>query len=60
MASLMNLALVAGGLFTKYLNDAIVVARGDYANLPLLLVVVTAIGFVVPVVTIVACGRKVR
>ena len=34
MASLMNLALVAGALQTKYLNEIFVVGRGDYANLP--------------------------
>ena len=60
MASLMNLALVAGALLTKSLNSAIVVARGDYHNLPLLLVVATVIGFIVPVATIALCGRKVR
>ena len=31
MASLMNLALVAGQLQTKYLNDIYVVGRGQYA-----------------------------
>jgi len=36
MASLMNLALVAGGIFTKYLNLIFPVDRGDYAHLPAL------------------------
>ena len=36
MASLMNLALVAGNLGTKYLNLVFPVDRGDYANLPTL------------------------
>jgi hypothetical protein len=60
MASLMNLALVGGGLLTKYLNNAIVVTRGDYANLPALLACVMAIGLVVPIITIAFCGRHVR
>ena len=33
MASLMNLALVAGQLQTKYLNQIFVVGRGNYAEL---------------------------
>ena len=33
MASLMNMALVAGQLQTKYLNQIFVVGRGDYAEL---------------------------
>ena len=60
MASLMNLALVAGGLLTKYLNQAMVVSRGEYANLPMLLGVVVLIGFVVPVAAILLVGRRLR
>ena len=60
MASLMNLALVAGGLMTKYLNSAVVVPRGDYANLPLLLGIVVVIGLVMPVAAIMLFGRRVR
>ena len=48
MASLMNLALVAGALQTKYLNMALVVDRGNYANLPELLMTAMAIGFIAP------------
>ena len=44
MASLMNMALVAGQLQTKYLNQAFTVGRGEYAELGILLVVVTALG----------------
>ena len=39
MASLMNMALVAGQLQTKYLNQIFVVQRGDYADLGPLLIV---------------------
>lgn len=60
MASLMNLALVAGALQTKYLNLAFPVARGDYANLPAITVTAVLIGLVVPLTAIVLFGRHVR
>ena len=64
MASLMNIALSAGGLFTKYLNQVFVVSREvvtdgvittaqNYTELGSLLWVVIVIGFVVPIVTII-------
>lgn len=64
MASLMNIALSAGGLFTKYLNKVFVVSREvvtdgvittaqNYTELGSLLWVVVVIGFVVPIVTII-------
>ena len=64
MASLMNIALSAGGLFTKYLNKIFVVSREvvtdgvvttaqDYSALGDLLWIVVIIGFVVPIVTII-------
>jgi hypothetical protein len=59
MASLMNLALVAGQLQTKYLNQVFTVGRGDYADLGILLIVATALGVIIPVAAIVAFGRKV-
>ena len=60
MASLMNLALTAGGLLTKYLNKIFVVSRdvyqngvlvshADYSQLGKLLIVVTLINFIVPI-----------
>lgn len=63
MASLMNIALSAGGLFSKYLNQTFVVTREvkengavivpqNYDDLGLLLWAVILIGFVVPIVTI--------
>jgi BT1 family len=60
MASLMNLALTAGTLGTRYLNLIFPVDRGDYANLPALLVAATAIGFVLPLSAILVFGRRVR
>jgi uncharacterized protein Smg (DUF494 family) len=64
MASLMNIALTAGGLFTKYLNQIFVVSREvitdgvitttqNYTELGSLLWIVIIIGFVVPIVTII-------
>jgi hypothetical protein len=59
MASLMNLALVAGQLQTKYLNQIMTVGRGDYAELGYLLMTVSAIGLLLPVGAIALFGRKV-
>ena len=41
MASLMNLALVAGQLQTKYLNDSLWCERGEYGELGGLLIAAT-------------------
>jgi len=60
MASLMNLALVAGTLQTKYLNEIFVVGRGDYENLPYIVAWAIAIGFVMPLIAIFAFGRRLR
>jgi hypothetical protein len=59
MASLMNMALVAGQLMTKYLNQIYVVQRGDYADLGSLLIVATALGLVLPLIAIAAFGRRI-
>jgi BT1 family len=60
MASLMNLALVAGALQTKYLNEIFVVARGSYDNLPYIMIWAIGIGFVVPLAAILVFGRRLR
>jgi Na+/proline symporter len=44
MASLMNLALSASQLFTRYLNEAYAVTQQDYSNLGRLMVTVGLIG----------------
>jgi hypothetical protein len=60
MASMMNLALTAGGLLTKYLNKVFVVSReviqngvvvshADYSQLGKLLITVTLIDFIIPI-----------
>jgi MFS family permease len=59
MASLMNMALVAGQLQTKYLNEVFVVERGGYDNLGPLIIVAVALGFVIPIAAILLLGRQV-
>jgi MFS family permease len=69
MASLMNIALSAGGLFSKYLNKLFVVTREvkengvvvvaqDYSQLGFLLWVVVLIALIVPIVTILLFDPK--
>ena len=60
MASLMNLALVAGALQTKYLNEIFVVSRGNYENIPYIVGICLVAGFVVPVAAILILGRRIR
>jgi hypothetical protein len=60
MASLMNLALVAGQLGTKYLNDFFPVQRGDYGELGILMIVASALSFLIPMVAIVLFGRRIE
>jgi hypothetical protein len=60
MASLMNLALQAGALQTKYLNLLFQIDRGAYGNLPALVVTVMTVAFLLPVAAIVIFGRRVR
>ena len=59
MASLMNLALVAGQLQTKYLNQIFVVQRGDYGELGVLLITAITFGLVIPVAAIALFGRRI-
>jgi len=59
MASFMNLALVAGQLQTKYLNQLFVVGRGVYDELGLLLIAAAALGFLIPIAAILLFGRRV-
>jgi hypothetical protein len=59
MASFMNLALVAGQLQTKYLNQLFVVDRGAYGELGVLLVAATTLGFLIPIAAILLFGRRV-
>ena len=59
MASLMNLALVAGELQTKYLNLLFHVDRGAYGELAALVLTATAIGIAVPLTLILMFGSRV-
>jgi hypothetical protein len=58
MASLMNIALVASQLQTKYLNDIFVVERGQYAELGPLLISAVVLGFIIPVGAIALFGKR--
>jgi hypothetical protein len=55
----MNMALVAGQLQTKYLNQIFVVERGAYDELGVLLITAIALGLVIPVAAIALCGRRI-
>jgi hypothetical protein len=59
MASLMNMALVAGQLQTKYLNLIFIVGRGNYAALGQLLIAVTLIGLALPLGALALFRRRV-
>ncbi len=52
MAAFTNLALSASSLGTSYLNRLFIVERGQYAELGLLMITAAAVGFVLPVVTV--------
>jgi hypothetical protein len=60
MASLMNLALQAGALQTKYLNLIFHIERGVYGHLPALTVTAMTIGLVLPLAAVAVFGRRVR
>ena len=47
-------------MLTKYLNILFPVNRGDYHNLPILVVVATVISLVLPLTVIAIFGRRVR
>ncbi len=59
MASLLNLALTAGTMQTKYLNEVYHVGRGQYGELGGLLIAVIVLNFVVPVAAIVLFGHRI-
>jgi hypothetical protein len=58
MASLMNLAMVASQLQTRYLNDIFVVGRGQYTELGPLLIWAVALGLIIPIGAIAIFGRR--
>jgi hypothetical protein len=60
MASLMNIALVAGQLQAKYLNNIFVVRRGDYSEIGPLLIAVACLSFVLPIAAIAIFGRQIK
>lgn len=58
MASLMNIAVVASQLQTKYLNDIFVVGRGQYAELGPLIIWAVALSFILPVGAIALFAKR--
>ena len=54
-----TLAVTAGQLQTKYLNQLFTVTRGNYNDLGLLMVTVAALTCLIPVAVILAVGRRV-
>src|SRR6516225_7703287 len=60
MASLMNIAVVASQLQTKYLNEIFVVGRGQYAELGPLLIWAVVLSFIIPVGAALFGRRTVR
>jgi hypothetical protein len=58
MASLMNMALVAGQLQTKYLNLIFTVGRGNYDALGHLFIAVTVIGLALPLAALALFARR--
>ena len=59
MASLMNLALTAGAMQTKYLNQIFHVGRNHYEQLGWLMITVIVLNFTVPVIAIALFGRRI-
>ena len=60
VASLMNLALQAGNILSRGLNAAFPVARGDYAELPALVIAATLVGLALALGAIVLLGPWLR
>jgi MFS family permease len=58
MASLMNIALIASQLQTKYLNDIFVVGRGQYVELKPLMIWTVVLSFIIPVGAIALFGKE--
>ena len=58
MASLIDLAMVASQLQTKYLNEIFVVGRGQYTELGPLLIWAVALSFIIPVGAIALFGKR--
>jgi hypothetical protein len=61
MAAFTNLALSASNLGTNYINKIFPIQRGQYDELGILMMMVSAIGLVLPIVTVLIfnpTGRK--
>lgn len=60
VASLMNLALQAGAVLSRGLNALFPVERGDYAELPALVVSATLVGLALTLGAVALLGRRMR
>ena len=60
VASLMNLALQAGAVLSRGLNAPFPVERGDYAELPALVVTATLAGLGLTLGAVALLGRRMR
>ena len=52
MAAFTNLALSASNLGTNYLNKIFTIPRGQYEELGILMITVSAMGLVLPIITV--------
>jgi hypothetical protein len=60
MAAFTNLALSASSLGTNYLNDIFIIPRGQYEQLGTLMLTVSAMGLVLPIVTVLIFNNPFR
>jgi hypothetical protein len=60
VASLMNLALQAGSVLSRGLNAVFPVERGEYAQLPALVVSATLVGLALTLGAVALLGRRMR
>ena len=60
MAAFTNLALSASSLGTNYLNKIFTIPRGQYEELGTLMITVTAMGFVLPIITVLIFNNPFR
>ena len=56
---MMNLALIAGQIQTKYLNKIFIIERGNYGELGILMIVSLIMGVVIPISAIILFGRRI-
>jgi len=60
MAAFTNLALSASNLGTNYLNKIFTITRGQYEELGILMITVSAMGLVLPIITVLMFNNPFR